>query len=136
VDEATRSQERPHGTGREITPLAQADILDQPILVPEHGFTTVYLWIRSAAAYLKSRQLEKIATVEGEVAPVVGGPIWPFLIAQELHKDLEARAALGAAKYGERLRAFNGRDPLVDAYQEMLDAWQYLRQELEEHHAD
>ena len=134
--DATKLQLKPSGTGKEITPLAQADILSQPILVPEHGFETVYLWIRSAAAYLKSRQLEEIATVEGQVAPVVGGPIWPFLIAQELHKDLDARAAMGEAKYGECLRAHNGRDALLDAYQELLDAWVYLRQRLEEQHED
>ena len=127
--DATKQQPKPCGTGREITPLAQADILNQPILVPEHGFETVYLWIRSAAAYLKSRQMEAIGK-----NPTDG--LWTMKLAKALHDDLEARAALGAAKYGERLRAHNGRDPLVDAYQEMLDAWQYLRQELEEHHAD
>ena len=47
-------------------------------------------------------------------------------------KDLEMRSKLGAEKYGETLRAFNGRNPLVDAYQEALDLVQYLRQTLEE----
>jgi hypothetical protein len=102
--------------------------------VPEHGIETVYLWVRSAAAYLKSRQLEKeLEKAEiGPDGPIIGGPGWPFVIAHELHVDLKARAALGEAKYGERLRAFNGRDALVDAYQECLDLWQYLRQQLEE----
>ena len=126
---ATEVQKRPHGTGKEITPLAQADILSQPILVPEHGFETVYLWIRSAVAYLKSRQLEIIGK-----NPTDG--LWGLELARALHEDLDARAAMGEAKYGERLQAHNGRDALLDAYQELLDAWVYLRQRLEEQHED
>lgn len=48
--------------------------------------------------------------------------------------DLEGRAEMGKRKYGERLRACNGRDALVDAYQEALDLCVYLRQELVERH--
>lgn len=47
-------------------------------------------------------------------------------------EDLEARAEAGEEKYGERLRAHNGRDALLDAYQEALDLSMYLRQALEE----
>jgi hypothetical protein len=36
-------------------------------------------------------------------------------------RDLEARAAVGVAKYGRPLEADNGRDALLDAYQEALD---------------
>lgn len=46
--------------------------------------------------------------------------------------DLEERAAVGVKRYGERLTTFNGRDALVDAYQEVLDLAVYLRQEIEE----
>lgn len=46
--------------------------------------------------------------------------------------DITARKATGIAKYGTVLQAFNGRDALVDAYQEALDLCQYLRQLLEE----
>lgn len=34
----------------------------------------------------------------------------------------------GRRKYGTPLQPFNGRDPLVDAYQEVLDLAVYLRQ--------
>jgi len=47
-------------------------------------------------------------------------------------KDLQARAKVGTEKYGESLKTFNGRDALVDAYQEALDLAQYLKQEIEE----
>lgn len=56
-----------------------------------------------------------------------GREITPLVIA-----DLEARSRIGAEKYGEPLTAHNGRDPLVDAYQEALDLVQYLRQAIEE----
>ncbi len=49
--------------------------------------------------------------------------------------DLCERARVGEAKYGTRLRAGNGRDALVDAYQETLDQAKYLRQEIEERRA-
>lgn len=56
-----------------------------------------------------------------------GREITPLVI-----KDLELRSKMGKEKYGETLRAFNGRNALVDAYQESLDLVQYLRQLLEE----
>jgi len=51
-------------------------------------------------------------------------------------KDVEARAQLGEKRYGERLHPFNGRNPLVDAYQEALDLVIYLRQALLEQEHD
>lgn len=48
--------------------------------------------------------------------------LWSLVIS-----DMAARDAFGAKKYGVRLQAHNGRDFLVDAYQEMLDHVVYLR---------
>lgn len=56
-----------------------------------------------------------------------GVPVWPLVIA-----DMQARDAAGTAKYGTPLRTHNGRDALVDAYQEALDLAVYLRQRIEE----
>jgi len=50
--------------------------------------------------------------------------------------DLEGRAEIGKRKYGERLRACNGRDALIDAYQEALDLCVYLRQVIVERIVD
>ena len=50
--------------------------------------------------------------------------------AVDLNDDLEARASVGRESYGTPLRIFNGRDPLVDAYQEALDLVMYLRQDV------
>ena len=56
-----------------------------------------------------------------------GTPITDLVIA-----DLVERKEFGTAKYGEPLMAFNGRDPLVDLYQELIDAVMYVRQYMTE----
>lgn len=64
-----------------------------------------------------------------EPAPVPNGsrPIWDLVIA-----DMQARDRVGRENYGTPLQAHNGRDALVDAYQEALDLCVYLRQVIEE----
>jgi hypothetical protein len=42
--------------------------------------------------------------------------------------DMRERDVLGIAKYGTPLQPFNGRDPLVDMYQEGMDLAKYWRQ--------
>ena len=49
-----------------------------------------------------------------------------------VHEDLDARVRLGAQKYGEPLTTDNGRDALLDLYQELLDAAMYARQAIYE----
>jgi hypothetical protein len=56
-----------------------------------------------------------------------GVDICPLVI-----EDLEARKKMGFRKYGTLLQADNGRDALMDAYQEALDLVMYLRQAIEE----
>ncbi len=51
-------------------------------------------------------------------------------IAEAVIKDIKERKKIGMEKYGSPLQAHNGRRALVDLYQELLDAVQYLKQEL------
>lgn len=44
---------------------------------------------------------------------------------QALAPMLQERAELGRERYGERLRAHNGRDAMTDMLQELLDAVMY-----------
>ena len=83
-----------------------------------------------------------------EPAPTANGnrAIWPLLIAEtaaghyggdtpekrHLLADMAARHTYGVEHYGTPLQAHNGRDALVDAYQEALDLPAYLRQAQEE----
>jgi hypothetical protein len=57
-------------------------------------------------------------------------PVWDLVI-----EDMHHRNKCGAEKYGTPLLAFNGRDVLIDAYQEALDLVVYLRQAIEEQEA-
>jgi hypothetical protein len=51
--------------------------------------------------------------------------VWDLVIA-----DMVDRDATGQSKYGTSLQPHNGRDALIDAYQEALDLAVYLRQAL------
>lgn len=53
-------------------------------------------------------------------------------IADLVIADIQERKRIGIERYGVALQAHNGRDALVDAYQESLDLSKYLRQEIEE----
>jgi len=53
--------------------------------------------------------------------------VWDLVLA-----DMKERDEIGEQKYDTRLQPFNGRDPLVDAYQEALDLVVYLRQAIYE----
>jgi len=46
----------------------------------------------------------------------------------QIAEDIEDRIRLGERKYGTRLKAFNGREPLMDLYQEVLDGINYSQQ--------
>lgn len=50
------------------------------------------------------------------------------VVWRHVMRDLEERVELGKQRYGTELMTRNGRDPLVDAYQEALDLVLYLRQ--------
>jgi len=50
--------------------------------------------------------------------------------------DIIARAEAGRSKYGTYLQTNNGRDALLDAYQEAIDLVMYLRQALLERDED
>jgi len=55
--------------------------------------------------------------------PNDGPCVWDLV-----HADMSERDQMGQRKHGVRLQPHNGRDALVDAYQEALDLVVYLRQ--------
>lgn len=65
--------------------------------------------------------------VIAEAKERLSGPVVPLLLADMAQRDQDGRA-----KYERPLTADNGRDHLVDSYQESLDKTVYLRAELEE----
>jgi hypothetical protein len=50
------------------------------------------------------------------------------IVLSHVIKDLTSRAEFGFNKYGTYLKTNNGRDALIDAYQEALDLTMYLKQ--------
>lgn len=69
-------------------------------------------------------------THEPPPVPNAQPAVWSLVIA-----DMQSRDREGRRKYGTPLQPFNGRDALVDAYQEALDLVVYLRQAIEERNA-
>ncbi|HEB41932.1 MAG TPA: hypothetical protein ENI08_02855 [Candidatus Dependentiae bacterium] len=59
-----------------------------------------------------------------EPHPIKGKTVVPPHVIQ----DLKDRAKVGKTKYGTMLKTENGRDTLMDAYQEALNLVMYLRQ--------
>ncbi len=54
----------------------------------------------------------------------------PVIVWDLVRKDIDERDLAARVKYGMALQGLNGRDSLIDAYQEALDLVVYLRQEL------
>jgi hypothetical protein len=73
------------------------------------------------------RSMDNPSVVEHEPPPKRNDnpAIWDLVL-----EDIKQRDSDGEKKYGTRLQGFNGRDPLIDAYQEALDLVVYLRQEI------
>jgi hypothetical protein len=49
-------------------------------------------------------------------------------VYEDIANDIETRAQFGEKKYGTRLLTNNGRDVILDLYQELLDALMYSKQ--------
>lgn len=82
----------------------------------------------SAETYERALAVGRViaaGAIADQPAPVPndGPPIQDLVI-----EDMEERKRIGQARYGTLLQAHNGRDALVDLYQELLDACCYIRQ--------
>jgi hypothetical protein len=66
-----------------------------------------------------------VSNVTEQQAPIPNDrpAVWDLVIG-----DMRARDEIGRARYSTPLQPFNGRDALVDVYQELLDAAVYIRQ--------
>lgn len=98
-----------------------ATIEDQPPPIPQPD--RVPVWGLVITDY-KALACKEYGADEFDDDDPIDGPIV---------RDMEARDKLGRERYGTPLTTGNGRDHLVDAYQELLDFAVYLRAWLEEH---
>ena len=84
----------------------------------------------SFAEWLQRKEVETVAGRHvDQPAPVANDlpAVWPLVIM-----DMAARDQVGRERYGVPLQPHNGRDALMDAYQEALDLCAYLKQALME----
>lgn len=98
-------------------------IEDQPPPTPQPDRVPVWQLV---VADFKKHQREEFNDPDGE-----GDPAYQAVVV-----DMTARDQLGRERYGTPLTTHNGRDSLIDAYQEQLDLAVYLRTWLEEHPRD
>ena len=66
------------------------------------------------------------------IADMVRDDALLLLGSARIAQDVMYRKAVGVAKYGTPLQGFNGRNPVMDLYQELLDALNYMRQHMYE----
>ena len=93
-------------------------------------FKTTYLGIKMSLPMCKcgTGKIDNVLN-NPEPPPIKNNhpAVWDLVLA-----DMKERDEIGKQKYDTRLQPFNGRDPLVDAYQEALDLVVYLRQAIYE----
>jgi hypothetical protein len=97
-------------------------------------------------------EIDRLLALPADAATVVLPPplarpdepaCWDFVLAaldtarpdpidEQLRADMAARDAFGLAKYGQRLKTNDGRNPLVDGFQELLDLVVYLAKDAAE----
>lgn len=77
-------------------------------------------------------EVKKNYIIEPQPKPRKGNvDIWPLVL-----QDIKDKVDSGIVKYGTVLQTDNGRDALLDAYQEAIDLVFYLRQKIEEEKRD
>jgi hypothetical protein len=107
--------------------VSWVDDVDRRLKLRKPGHT---MWVYSH--YLKPINPEGVAGQEPAISkePKPNGSGED--IVDIVKRDIDLRASEGLVKYGEKLKAFNGRSGLNDAYQEVIDLAVYLRQVIEE----
>jgi hypothetical protein len=116
IKAATKREPKPKGRGQDVTFAARKDIAD--ILRTGRG-----------PAHPIYRKAIELAALVSAALTVDAHPVSNL---QKVSRALEARARVGARKYKTRLKTNNGRNPLVDLFQESLDAIVYTKQGLME----
>lgn len=74
----------------------------------------------------------KVAVWPLVIEDVCASMIGSSSLRERFCKEAQQRDASGREKYGTTLQTHNGRNPLVDAFQESMDMTVYLRQAVEE----
>lgn len=84
-----------------------------------------------AGVGVRAEPVPERANREGDTQPMPQVNDHPDIQSQVI-ADIEARREVGIKRYGTALQPHNGRDALVDAYEEVLDLACYLKQRIVE----
>ena len=114
--EAATRQQLPAGDGVDVATLVEEDFRQH--VGGCFGLKETYRDLRRMAFGLKCEMLDGNADA--------------LAVREEIIADIEARVEMGRKKYGTRLKTNNGRNVTLDLYQEILDACNYARQEIEQ----
>ena len=79
--------------------------------------------VKKCIKILSRRSMKNLSKHQPKPKKNTNPHVWDLVM-----KDIEDRVDYGLKKYGVTLQPFNGRDPLIDLYQELLDAVVYTRQ--------
>ena len=77
-----------------------------------------------------------IKNAQPHVADMVANDVMTLLGQYKIAQDIMARKQMGMEKYGIPLQPSNGRNAVMDCYQELLDAANYMRQYMYEESID
>jgi hypothetical protein len=110
---------------------AQVDVVDPARTAAQHGVVVdqppPIVTNRPPTWELVIKHVAQMQQEGAHAYLVVDEDVFPLVL-----DDMRARDTLGRARYGTPLTAGNGRDHLIDAYQELLDGCVYLMNELVE----
>ena len=84
----------------------------------------------TAAVHEPDPTLERSRESHPHIADMVRDDALLLLGSARIARDIEDRKRAGVAKYGTPLQGYNGRNPVMDLYQELLDAANYMRQHM------
>lgn len=84
-------------------------------------------WCNGYGCEQCNKSTNKLVQEQSAPQPNDKPAVWSLVIS-----DMQARDQEGRRRYGTPLQPHNGRDALVDAYQELLDAAVYIRQAIYE----
>jgi len=111
-------------------PIKPGDRFYMNVPIPENKRIRSHLCPECHAARFPATALvaTPIADQPAPMRDIADQPaVWDLVIA-----DMRERDVVGRQRYGTPLQPHNGRDALVDAYQEALDLAVYLRQAIYE----
>lgn len=121
--EAASEQVTPKGTGVDVVNMLRAE-LENHYPAVWSGKQSIHHGVLNLVYSVAIERMKKEGVKPAEITREA--------VLKKISADIEVRAQKGLETYGERLTSHNGRDPELDLYQELLDAFNYSGQDWHE----